>query len=120
MGFHSSLHLHNQNPIPMNAYEKPAAAARIFSLQHLVNELLRCYSRVKRNHRQCFINDVPANMVVSGDQVAALLGDLFEIVSTNPGYIPVHISATASGKLVKLFVKDPPFLGYCFPGAMAA
>jgi hypothetical protein len=104
----------------MNANEKPTASARIFSLHHLLNELLTCYARVNKNHRRCFVNDVPAHLVIQREHIAPLVGDLFAIISSNPGYIPVHISAMGSGSHVKLFAKEPSFPGYCFPGAMAA
>lgn len=104
----------------MNANEKSTASARIFSLHHLLDELLNCYARVKKDHRRCFINDVPAHLVIQRDQIAPLIGDLFAIISSNPGYIPVHISAIASDRHVKLFAKEPMFPDYCFPGVMAA
>jgi hypothetical protein len=104
----------------MNANEKPTACARIFSLHHLLNELLTCYGRVNKAHRQCFINDVPAHLVIPGDQVASLLGDLYEIISSNPSHTAVHISAMGDGRYVRLFAKEPRFQGYCFSGAIAA
>ena len=115
--------MHNfrvQNPILMNTNATSNPSVRIFSLHHLLNELLHCYSRVKKDHRRCFINDVPADVVIQRDQIAPLVGDLFAIISSNPAYIPVRISAMGSGKHVKLFAKEPVFPGYCFPGSMAA
>jgi hypothetical protein len=104
----------------MNAYEKPSGSVRLFSLHLLLNELLNCYARVKKDHRKFFINEVPAHFIIRGDQVAPLVGDLYAIISSHPGYVPVHISATSSGQYVKLFAKEPGFPGFCFPGAMAA
>jgi len=104
----------------MNTNEKPNPSARSYSLHHLLNELLSCYARVKKDQRRSFINDVPAHLVIQSDQIGPLVGDLFAIISTNPAYIPVHIAAMGSGKHVKLFAKEPGLPGYCFPGAMAA
>jgi len=110
-----------QNPITMNTYEKtPTTTFQVVSLQHLVNELLNCYGRVKKNHRQYFINDIPGHIIIRRDQIAPLLGDLFSIISTHPGCSPVRITAMATGRHIKLYVKEDPFPRFCFPGSIAA
>ncbi|MGC4036129.1 MAG: hypothetical protein QM764_09220 [Chitinophagaceae bacterium] len=104
----------------MNSSEKPTGTKRAFSLHRAVNELLNCYARVKRNHSHYFINDVPSHLVISSDDVASLLGDLFAIISSHPAQEPVRISAVKSADGVKLYVKESLFFAHCFAGAQAA
>ena len=66
----------------MYTSEKTAVAKpRVLSLYHLVAELLDSYGRVNKERRSCFVNEVPATMVVNSQLIAPILGDLFAIIS---------------------------------------
>ena len=106
----------------MHTYENTHTPekSRILSLYHLVADLLDSYGQVQKEHSRYFINDVPGTMVVNAALIGPLLGDLFSIISSNPGKAPVHISATEVGHSIKLFVKQVTYPLYCFNGSMAA
>ena len=105
----------------MHTYEKKAVAKpRVLSLYHLVDELLDSYGRVNKNRRQNFVNAVPATMVVDSHLIGSILGDLFAIISSDPGRGIIHITAAGDSISAKLYVKEPEFLLHCFAGSMAA
>ena len=94
--------------------------ASTLSVHHLVNDMLACYNRVKKDHRRFFINEVPSDMVVPKHQTGPLLSELFAIIASHPAQSPVHITAVGQGHHIKLYAKEPPFPLYCYPGASAA
>jgi len=105
----------------MHTHEKTTVAKpRVLSLYHLVAELLDSYGRVNKERRKNFINAVPSTMVVDSQLTGSILGDLFVIISSNPGREIIHITAAGDSHSVKLHVKESGFLHHCFAGSMAA
>jgi len=105
----------------MYTSEKTAVAKpRVLSLYHLVAELLDSYGRVNKERRSCFVNEVPATMVVNSQLIAPILGDLFAIISAHPGRNQVYIAAKTEGNFVKLYAKGHNLPLHCFPGLIAA
>lgn len=103
----------------MNTYEiQSVPEAKMISLYRLLDEMLTCYGRVRKDHRKFFINEVPRNLSVSlhKDALAPILGDLFAIISANPGNNCVRISAAKSKDDITLFVKNTEIRGFSFSG----
>ena len=93
-------------------------SAKSISLHRLLDEMLGCYARVKKDHRNFFINEVPRHLsvAITKNMLAPILGDLFSIISSNPGNHCVRISAMKSGDQVTLYIKKSEIRGLCLSG----
>ena len=103
----------------MQSFEIPSAPGeKMISLYRLLDELLACYGRVKKDHRNFFINEIPRNLSVSAgnNRLAPILGDLFAIISSNRGNNCVRISARRSADDITLYIKRSEIQGFSFSG----
>ena len=103
----------------MKTYEIPfTPGEKMISLYCLLDEILGCYGRVRKDHRNFFINEVSRTLSIAAGKntLAPILGDLFAIISSNPGNNCVRISARRSENDVTLYIKESEIRGFSFSG----
>ena len=101
-----------------NHKQQPSSKAKIVSLHSLVDELLSSYERVTKDHKMILINEVPRKLSVAtgNNRLIPELGDLFAIISSNPGKNCIRISAENTHNDVKLSLKPIDIRGFSFSG----
>jgi hypothetical protein len=103
----------------MNNYKQQTEPGiKMISLYRLVDDLVSCYKRIKKDHRKFFINEVPRNISISaGDnKLIPELDNLLAIISANPAKTCIRISAINSDNSVKLYLKPTAIKGFSFSG----
>jgi len=101
-----------------NHKQQPSSKAKIVSLHSVVDELLSSYERITKDHKRIFINEVPRKLSVAAgnNRLIPELGDLFAIISSNPGKNCIRISAENTHDDVKLSLKPIDIRGFSFSG----